>query len=383
MIKQISIENFRCFGKTDIKDFQRVNLIGGLNNSGKTVLLEAILLICMPEPQTILFLKNLRSEDIKLEEQYPEYIWDNFFLERDRTKTISINCTDNTLLQKYSKSPEQVLELKCQIIPNKKNKEVYNSDVSQKNSMLNGHFKLDNKVIESNMPMSIIPDYGGGYSFFLKTSDKKLESSLSYHSDPDYKKFKKIPDANFIGVTSRKKPHIIAQEYSILEKLGKEDVILKALQLIDKSITAINVSVIGGIHLGIKKSGKGFMPLSLFGDALNRIVQIILSIANNRGSVILIDEVENGIHHTTQREFWIYLFKIAKEFDVQVFATTHSLEMINAFSEVAGKDFVEDAAYFELVRHLKTGEIVGIKHKLATLEYEIHKKLSFRGEPSI
>jgi AAA15 family ATPase/GTPase len=138
----------------------------------------------------------------------------------------------------------------------------------------------------------------------------------------------------------------------------------------------------GETHISIEKSGKGFMPLSLFGDALNRIVQIILTIVNNRGSVILIDEVENGIHHTAQRDFWTYLFKIAKEFDVQVFATTHSLEMINAFSEVAGKDFVEDAAYFELVRHLKTGEIVGIKHKIDTLEYEIIKKLKFRGEPT-
>ena len=43
MIEQISIKNFRCYHDTTIKGFKRVNLIGGLNNSGKTVLLEAIL----------------------------------------------------------------------------------------------------------------------------------------------------------------------------------------------------------------------------------------------------------------------------------------------------------------------------------------------------
>jgi AAA15 family ATPase/GTPase len=44
MIEKISIKNFRCFGNTTIEGFKRINLIGGLNNSGKTALLEAILM---------------------------------------------------------------------------------------------------------------------------------------------------------------------------------------------------------------------------------------------------------------------------------------------------------------------------------------------------
>ncbi len=44
MIEKISIQNFRCFGNTTIEGFKRINLIGGLNNSGKTALLEAIIL---------------------------------------------------------------------------------------------------------------------------------------------------------------------------------------------------------------------------------------------------------------------------------------------------------------------------------------------------
>jgi AAA15 family ATPase/GTPase len=376
MIKQIAIENFRCFGKTDIKDFQRVNLIGGLNNSGKTVLLEAILLICNPSSQTILFLKNLRSEDTNLEQQYPEYVWDNFFLNGNKKQPISISCINDNLLpirpsissEIAQKCDTQILKITSSV-PSIINDTIYSDDIGQNIANLEGklYFSYDegNKVVY----------------FFLNTKDKKIHASrqmtgFAYESAQP-------PTAIFIGVTTRKKPFVLAKEYSLIEKNGQANLILKALQLIDKSITAINISLMGETHISIEKSGKGFMPLSLFGDALNRIVQIILSIANNRGSVILIDEVENGIHHTAQREFWTYLFKIAKEFDVQVFATTHSLEMIKAFSEVAGKDFVEDAGYFELVRHLKTGEIVGIKHKLATLEYEIYKKLSFRGEPSV
>ncbi len=42
MIQSISIENFRCFDVTEIKGFERINLITGKNNSGKTCLLEAL-----------------------------------------------------------------------------------------------------------------------------------------------------------------------------------------------------------------------------------------------------------------------------------------------------------------------------------------------------
>ena len=47
MIQSISIENFRCFDKTEIKGFQRMNLITGKNNSGKTCLLEALYFIAV------------------------------------------------------------------------------------------------------------------------------------------------------------------------------------------------------------------------------------------------------------------------------------------------------------------------------------------------
>ena len=48
MLKSISLTNFRGFASLELKDLQRVNLIVGQNNSGKTSLLEAILWLCQP-----------------------------------------------------------------------------------------------------------------------------------------------------------------------------------------------------------------------------------------------------------------------------------------------------------------------------------------------
>ena len=49
MIKNIKINNYKCFQNFEIKDFKRINIFVGDNNSGKTSLLEAVALL---DPKT-------------------------------------------------------------------------------------------------------------------------------------------------------------------------------------------------------------------------------------------------------------------------------------------------------------------------------------------
>ena len=73
------------------------------------------------------------------------------------------------------------------------------------------------------------------------------------------------------------------------------------------------------------------------------------------------------------------LFDLAKEFDIQVFATSHSAEMIKAFQEVA-KEYEVKGMYFELSRNQDTNKIISNKLNMDLLEYEIIKNQPFRGE---
>jgi len=67
--------------------------------------------------------------------------------------------------------------------------------------------------------------------------------------------------------------------------------------------------------------------------------------------------------------------------DVQIFATTHSLEMLTAFKKAAmGTQYESEVAYFEFARHVKTGEIIGIKHKVDELDYALSHDGEIRGE---
>ena len=79
MIDSISIDNFRCFEHLKIKGFKSINLIGGQNNSGKTALLEALLLAFSPSLRDINVLRQLRNENGNLIKNANRRVWNHFF----------------------------------------------------------------------------------------------------------------------------------------------------------------------------------------------------------------------------------------------------------------------------------------------------------------
>ena len=77
------------------------------------------------------------------------------------------------------------------------------------------------------------------------------------------------------------------------------------------------------------------IPLRSLGDGALRLFGVALALANSRGGFLLIDEAENGIHYSLQRDFWNMVLRTAHENNVQVLATTHSSDCIKGFAKAA------------------------------------------------
>jgi predicted ATPase len=77
------------------------------------------------------------------------------------------------------------------------------------------------------------------------------------------------------------------------------------------------------------------LPLRTLGDGMNRLLTIALALVNSQNGILLIDEVENGIHYSVQVRMWELIFRVATQLNVQVFVTTHSWDCIEAFQQVA------------------------------------------------
>ena len=118
--------------------------------------------------------------------------------------------------------------------------------------------------------------------------------------------------------------------------------VVEALQIVDPQITAVSM-VAGEISSRIRtaivrsESFRRPVPLRSFGDGLNRLFAIALSIVNARSGVLLVDEFENGLHYSVQLDVWRMMFRLAQKLDVQVFATTHSRDAIITFQEAAAE----------------------------------------------
>jgi hypothetical protein len=135
-----------------------------------------------------------------------------------------------------------------------------------------------------------------------------------------------------------------AERFGKLEISGQQDMLLKALQVVEPRLSRLAVVVTGGtpmIHGDIKLDR--LVPLSLMGEGMVRLASLVLAIGNAQKGVVLVDEIENGLHHSILPKVWLVISEAARQFNTQVFATTHSMECIaaahRAFSESKGYDF--------------------------------------------
>jgi AAA15 family ATPase/GTPase len=81
-------------------------------------------------------------------------------------------------------------------------------------------------------------------------------------------------------------------------------------------------------------------PIALcsLGDGMQRIFGIALALVNAKDGILLIDEIENGLHYSVQPDIWRLICQLAQRLNVQVFATTHSWDCIEGFQTSAQKE---------------------------------------------
>ena len=92
------------------------------------------------------------------------------------------------------------------------------------------------------------------------------------------------------------------------------------------------------------------IPLRSLGEGAVRMFGIALALANSKGGLLLIDEVENGLHYSVPSDFWKMVLQVARDNDVQVLATTHSWDVVEGFTEAATEFGTDDSRLVSLTR---------------------------------
>ena len=93
------------------------------------------------------------------------------------------------------------------------------------------------------------------------------------------------------------------------------------------------------------------VPLRSLGDGAVRLFGVAVALAGAAGGLLLIDEAENGIHHSLQHEYWRLVLRAAADNNVQVVATTHGWDCIRGFASAASENNDVEGVVVRLERH--------------------------------
>jgi AAA15 family ATPase/GTPase len=327
MIKKFQIENFRGFSSLEIEGCERFNVITGFNNVGKTALLEALFLHIGPtNPELPLRLQGFRG--IQIVSTSADSLWSPIFYKFNSEIIISLKSFDQ-------KNRENRLEIKTA-------KDMENI------GMISEPGAQEGLISSSLSPIDKI-------ELKFVNSEGKIHRSYA-KIDPDgqlkYEHMRASKDTGiFVFSRGRGGQDADAERYSYLDSMGKTGIILEILKKIEPRLIRLSVvaskfgsSIHGDVGIG------RLIPIQLLGDGTSRLLTLALSISALKGGLVLIDEIENGIHYSIMSEIIDALLALAEKQEVQLFATTHSEDFLRALRATATKQDTEKFALYRLDR---------------------------------
>lgn len=312
-IKSIDINQFRGIQKLTVSDFSNINLIVGDNNSGKTTFLEAIqLLFAKSQLSSIKNVINQRTVLNPNSSFYTSFI-KMFNMEQNK---------EQLEFDIYAHSNNGPLEFELR----GRERTVSGEDALQLSTMP-AHKKEQYKRASAFIPETVKVFTG---SIITQTGKKPVEKEIRCTSLDNV-----IP-----GPIIKKEVHYIPSfghmRYDLLQNIVDKPeykkLTIDILRQFDDSIADIcYTKADDGTYLEtiITKNGVN-MPFSVYGDGIKKILYILNKMFDASDSIVLIDEIETGLHKKYYDTLFPVVFALASKLNIQLFIATHSIEAIEA-----------------------------------------------------
>lgn len=139
-------------------------------------------------------------------------------------------------------------------------------------------------------------------------------------------------------------------------KQGEEETLIEALRQVDARIQSL---LLDNDRILVKVEGrKRPLPIQALGSGMLHFVGIFSVVACCKGGFVCIDEIGNGLHYSSCQVLWKTLLPYAKKHNVQLFITTHRVDVLRSFAETQlALEDAPTATYINLIRSPKTGKI--------------------------
>ncbi len=329
-LDRLTIRRFRGLEYLSLEDLGRVNLLVGPNNSGKTSVLEAIAVFCQPLDLRSWLDAIWRREVLNLgdpfflsvEWMFPhEPLVDGPFVKGK----IGIDGAGRFPVRDLQAFYTPLSRIASRIDPPREGSTgASQNGYAQAGARIELHAKVEPKAKE---PPSRRYDLWEGEALELSGQSLALSvrtvTPISHRAEPIHKELSEATLAGqkrqILSLLKELDPRI--HDVLILSPIGRDSVIY------------------------IDYASNGLLPLSAFGDGVRRAFLIALFLNSVAGGALLIDEIESSLHVSALGSLFSWLVKSCEELDVQLFATTHSLEAVDAMIEAESENLDRIVGY--------------------------------------
>lgn len=282
----LHINKYKKFEKLDLINLNSVNILAGINNSGKSTLLEAIYILSkLGDSQSMLSINKYRKKYHS--EMNTNNIFNNLPFEMD----VSASFNNEDISLTFLKSTEVELE----------NQSGFIGRLSSNCQYLGRDYKFHSDF------------YSKKTNHYASSNNTLCNSVISFSSGFD--------------------DELVFREcYQKSVSNGAKSKVISFINVnIDTTIADIELSDTDGSFIVSHNDSSPSMDLSQYGDGLQKIFYLGIKFAACSNGVLLLDEVENGIHKDLLNNFTKLIQEMSKTYNVQVFVTSHSKECIDAF----------------------------------------------------
>ena len=366
------IENFKKFDSLEVNDIGQFNLIVGDNNVGKTCFLEALLF----DDNFLKWTSNLHQtlnirginfrayfeNDFKSNKvDFPDKEYFNYIV-RNIEKPLSIFYKKGIKdLETLSIEYQKLAQLNENDFTKRKDKYDYTNLQHWLKFYKNLNFEEIQFMYQDDIEIN---DFYWPFISF----------NLSYSNDLE----------DFLRILDKKREEFI-QKTNDLNYNHKQEILKILNKIFDYNLVDFQTKEHGdfGMISFATKTDNEYRAITQYGDGFQKIFRYIVEILyviGNTEKRLMIDEIDTGIHHSKMKEFCKNMIHLCKKFEVQIFATTHSLDFQKALIESLEDESLTTKKIVKLIKlkENKDKSIKAITYPFNEFEYLVESETETR-----
>jgi energy-coupling factor transporter ATP-binding protein EcfA2 len=317
---------FRGVRSLHVDDLRRFNVIVGKNNAGKTTLLEGIFLLGgATNPVFATTIGQLRGQ--RLGKFHPDALWRSLFFQMNPRTPVEVEARWDTETGTRKLSIEALAATRY---ADRVDSTSGGGIASVKQQFIIGGLKLRYRTASGEEV----------------ATTAVFDPQRGLIDAPSQERNDFVP-TTYLSARQYSNTQHDAQQFSLLLRTKQEDDVLEAMRIIEPRIERIEVlSEPAGPTVYVDLGLDSLVPLAVCGEGFVRLFSIVIELTASRGGVLLIDEIDNGLHYSVMERLWILLRALSHKHDVQVFATTHNEDIVRS----ALAAFSSDLSDLSLIR---------------------------------